>query len=92
MKRISNYHGTINGYTNHRCSCALCRAANNAYHKKRVRLIKTRKSLCTHVGKWRYLRLVNGLPCLRCTHCYTERMQHVEVKLKELALEVRGAY
>jgi predicted secreted Zn-dependent protease len=42
-------HGTQGGYTNRKCRCDLCRAANTAYQR-------------VNLPKWRAKRRAAGLP------------------------------
>lgn len=63
----AHWHGTLGGYTNHRCRCTACRAAHNAYAKA-VR----RGERVVESPRWRHGTLTGyGLHACRCEPCRT---------------------
>lgn len=64
------WHGTLGGYTNHKCRCDQCRAANSAYMKQ-ARLKRRSRQVPDHVhgtvnGYGSY-----GCRCDECTEAWT---------------------
>lgn len=61
-------HGTLNGYTNLRCRCKPCRAANTAEHKRLRQVRKARlasdPSIARHGVESTYFNY-----CCRCEPC-----------------------
>jgi hypothetical protein len=63
---IEKWHGTLDGYTNHRCRCEGCRKANAAWQKG-ARLRRTKAKLPSNRKHGVYATYLNyGCRCKAC--------------------------
>ena len=79
-------HGTVNGYSNHRCRCDACRQANTAHSRAYMQRVRAeRRILGTHPSSIAYN---SGCRCDSCREHHNARSRESKARKREKAANV----